>query len=384
MEFIDLRPQQLRLETILKNRIEQVLAHQKYIMGPEVKELEEDLAQRVGKRHCVSCANGTDALSMILQAVGIGPGDAVITSGFSFIASADVISMAGATPVFVDIDPQTYNICPTSLASALEELSEHNRIAGTAVAGVRPAGLIVPDLFGQAADYSRITPIAEQYGLTLIEDGAQSMGGTAPEGPCCGLAPFATTSFFPAKPLGCFGDGGAVFTDDEEQAQALASIRLHGKGTHKYDNVRLGFNSRLDTLQAAILLAKLSIFDDEIQQRQTVAARYTEGLADFVRTPKVLPGHTSAWAQYTIEVEGPKDRDDLAGFLRSQGIPTAVYYPRPLHLQTVFKNVGYSEGMLPACEKATGRVLCLPMHPYLETDDQNSIIAAIRQWSERR
>ncbi|MBD3222690.1 aminotransferase class I/II-fold pyridoxal phosphate-dependent enzyme [bacterium] len=376
MQFVDLAAQQKRLDPDLRARIDAVLAHGRYIMGPEIAELEAQLSSRVGGGPCITCASGTDALLMALLAAGIGPGDAVLTTPFTFMATAEVISLAGATPVFVDVCPGTYNLDPEALASQLAELAAGRSPAPGIPGGLRPRAVIPVDLYGLPADYTRIAAIAAGHDLLVIEDAAQSFGAAQDGTPVGALAPVAATSFFPAKPLGCYGDGGAVFTDREDLADVLRSLRVHGKGDHKYHIVRVGLNSRLDTLQAAILLSKLTVFDDEISARQRLADRYTELLAGAVRTPTVPAGRTSAWAQYAIMLP---DRDAVAAALKAQGIPTAIYYPIPLHLQPVSRHLGYQPGSLPVSERLAGEVLCLPMHPYLTDDDQQRVTAAVVQ-----
>ncbi len=360
--FIDLQAQQKRIRPQLEQRILAVLDHGKYIMGPEVYELESRLAEFAGVKHCVSVANGTDALLMALMAHGVGPGDAVFTTTFTFFATAEVISLLGATPVFVDIDPQTFNICPRSLEAAITQLATENRSDLTA------KGIIPVDLFGLPADYDAINAIARRFDLFVLEDAAQGLGGNYKGRQSGSLADVATTSFFPAKPLGGYGDGGAIFLSDDAFAETLCSIRVHGQGSDKYENVRIGLNGRLDTLQAAVLLPKLEIFPDEIAARQRVAATYTRLLEKVPGiTPPVVPdGYASAWAQYSILLDG---RESLQKALDAQGIPTAIYYPKPLHQQTAFSGLGYGAGDFPVAENIAGRILSLPMHPYLEESD---------------
>jgi UDP-2-acetamido-2-deoxy-ribo-hexuluronate aminotransferase len=366
IQFVDLKAQQQVIYPSLMERLQKVLAHGQYIMGPEVKELETKLASYVGVKHAISCSSGTDALLMPLMAYGVGPGDAIFTTPFTFIATAEVIQLLGATPVFVDIDPRTFNLDPEALAAAVTGLNRHPRTAG-----LRPKGIIPVDLFGQPADYDRINEIARQHGLFVLEDAAQSFGATYKGKRAGALAAVAATSFFPAKPLGCYGDGGAIFTDDDDLAAVLRSIRVHGQGTHKYDNVRIGINGRLDTLQAAIVLAKMEVFDQEVKTRQEVAARYGAGLKRVVEVPYVAPECTSVWAQYSVLSD---HREELQGKLKAAGIPTAIYYPLPLHLQGAFAPLGYKPGDFPLSEHAAARIFSLPMHPYLGADDQERII----------
>lgn len=366
MDFIDLKKQQQAILPAIKARIDKVLAHGQYVMGPEVFELEERLAAYVGVKHAVTCSSGTDALLMPLMAYGVGPGDAIFTTPFTFIATAEVIQLLGATPVFVDIDPQTFNIDPQELARAITGLSQDPHTAS-----LRPRGIIPVDLFGQPAAYDAINELARQHNLFVIEDAAQSFGATYKGRRAGSLAEVAATSFFPAKPLGGYGDGGAIFTNDDGLAEVLRSIRNHGQGRERYENVRIGLNGRLDTLQAAILLVKMDIFDRELEARQEVAARYTAGLKDIVRTPAVAPDCTSVWAQYSIL---SPERQVMQDKLKAAGIPTAIYYPRPLHLQTAFQHLGCQPGDFPVSEEIAQQIFSLPMHPYLTASDQGRIL----------
>lgn len=369
INFIDLKAQQEKLLPAINERIQKVLAHGQYILGPEVKELEARLAAYVGVKHAISCSSGTDALLMPLLAYRVGPGDAIFTTPFTFIATAEVIQLLGATPVFVDIDPRTFNIDPAALAAAIASLGKNSRTAA-----LKPRGVIPVDLFGQPADYEKINAAAKQHGLFVLEDAAQSFGGTYKGRRCGALAEVAATSFFPAKPLGCYGDGGAIFTDDDDLAATLRSIRVHGQGVDKYDNVRLGINGRLDTLQAAILLTKLEVFDQEVSDRQKVAQRYSEGLRNLVTVPEVAPECTSVWAQYSVLSD---HRAQMQQQLKEAGIPTAVYYPLPLHLQGAFAHLGHKAGDFPVSENAAGKIFSLPMHPYLTAEDQGRIISLL-------
>lgn len=368
MQFIDLAAQQARLRTEIDTRIAGVLDHGRYIMGPEVAELEAALAAFSGAEHVVSCASGTDALVMALLVHGVGPGDAVFVPTFTFAATAECVALLGATPVFVDVDEATFDLDPAKLAVAVEGLAP----------GLRPAGVIPVDLFGLPADYRAIHDVAAAHGMWVVADAAQSFGAERDGSTVGRMATMTTTSFFPAKPLGCYGDGGAVLTTDAEFARVLRSVRVHGSGTEKYDNVRLGINGRLDTLQAAILLPKLAVFADEIVARQRVADRYAAGLADVVTVPSTPPDVRSTWAQYTIRVA---DRDAFAAALKDDGIPTAVYYPRPLHLQTAYRDHPVGAGGVEVAERLSGEVLSLPMHPYLSETDQDLVIEAVRRAS---
>jgi UDP-2-acetamido-2-deoxy-ribo-hexuluronate aminotransferase len=370
INFIDLKAQQEKILPDINERIQRVLSHGQYIMGPEIKELEERLATYVGVKHAISCSSGTDALLMPLMAYGVGPGDAIFTTPFSFIATAEVIQLLGATPIFVDIDRKTFNIDPEALEVVIASVRQNPKTAS-----LQPRGVIPVDLFGQPADYDRINAIARQHGLFVLEDAAQSFGGTYKGRRSCSLAQMAATSFFPAKPLGGYGDGGAIFTDDDAMATTLRSIRVHGQGTDKYENVRIGLNGRLDTLQAAVLLAKLEVFDAEITTRQEVASRYNEALKDVVEVPYVDPECTSIWAQYSVLSDR---RAELLENLQRAGIPSAIYYPLPLHLQKAFVHLGYKPGDFPVSERISKHIFSLPMHPYLAENDQARIITALR------
>jgi UDP-2-acetamido-2-deoxy-ribo-hexuluronate aminotransferase len=375
MEFIDLKKQYEIIQPLIQQRINAVLQHGKFIMGPEITELETQLASYVGCKYCVSCASGTDALLLSLMAYEIGPGDAVFTTPFTFIATAEVICLLGATPIFVDIDANTFNIDPQKLEEVIEGVLKGRLRAPKIQKKLNPKGIITVDLFGLPADYDQINQIAKQHNLFVLEDAAQSFGG-AYKGKVVGnLADIAATSFFPAKPLGCYGDGGAIFTDNEALQERVRSLREHGKGSHKYDNVRVGINGRLDTLQAAIVLAKLEIFNDELKKRQEVATRYSEMLADIVKVPHVPDGFRSAWAQYSIISD---KRANLMDRLKEAGIPTAIYYPRPLHMQTAFSHLGYRQGEFPVSEYMSERIFSLPMHPYLEQDAQIRVANALK------
>lgn len=382
--FIDLKAQISRVEDDIQRRMNAVLKHGKFIMGPEVAELEGELAAFAGVKHCVTCSSGTDALLMSLMALGVGPGDAVFTTPFTFIATAEVISLLGATPVFTDVDAETYNLDPERLELAVQAVE--NRDAGlhplpeTALrgTGLTPKAVVPVDLYGLPADYRSINAVAERYGLVVLGDGAQSFGSMYHGARTAAAATAACTSFFPAKPLGCLGDGGAVFSDDEGFAEACASLRAHGKGGHKYDNVRTGLNARLDTIQAAALLSKLAIFPDELERRQRVAAMYGERLADLddLRTPEVPEHAQSAWAQYTVR---SSRRDEIQSALKEDGIPSVVYYPMPLHLQTAYADLRYAAGAFPVAEAMSGQVFSLPMHPYLEEETIDMVSSSLHR-----
>ena len=367
--FIDLAAQRRRLGSRIDEAILRVVDHGGFIMGPEVRQLETDLSAFCGARHAIGCANGTDALALVLMAKGVKPGDAVLCPSFTFASTAEVIAWVGATPVFVDVRPETFNMDPASLEAA---------IATARARGLTPTAVIAVDLFGQPADYDAIEPVCAAHRLWLLSDAAQSFGATY-KGRRVGTIGAATsTSFFPAKPLGCYGDGGAVFTDDEALAAIVRSLRVHGQGSDKYDNVRIGMNGRLDTVQAAVVIEKLTIFPDEIAARQRVATRYNEALGDVAAVPAVLDGATSVWAQYTIRVAGGR-RDVLAARLKAEGIPTAVYYPKPLHRQTAYRDYPVANGALPVSDRLATEVISLPMHPYLAPDVQDRIVESVRR-----
>lgn len=370
MEFVDLKAQYSALKKEIDAGVMGVMAHGRYIMGPEVAQLEEALCRSTGSKYCVTCANGTDALQMALMVWGIGPGDAVFVPSFTFMSTAEVVSLVGATPVFVDIEADTFNIDPNCLEAAIERVISEGKLSAKAIIPV--------DLFGQCADYDRIIPIARKHGLYVLEDGAQGFGGTINGRKACTFGDISTTSFFPAKPLGCYGDGGAVFTDNEEWYELLKSIRIHGKGTMKYDNVRVGLNARLDTMQAAILLPKLRAFDEyELAARQKWADMYSSLLGGELTVPTLPEGFTSSWAQYTIMLDPSHDREAIQAELKAQGIPTMVYYWRGLHQQPSYAHLGYEAGSLPVCEEACRRVLSLPMHPYLDEESVKTVAAAL-------
>lgn len=384
VEFVDLGAQQARIRDRIEQRIRRVLDHGQYIMGPEVRELEEALASFVGVKHAICCSSGTDALLMLLMALGMGAGHAVLTTPFTFVATAEAVALVGATPLFVDIDPETFNLCPRRLSQALEALEDWDprihplpRVTGSS--RPVPRAVIAVDLFGVPADYDAICEVASKYGLWVIEDAAQSLGAQRNGIRAGALAPYATTSFFPAKPLGAYGDGGMCFTRDEVLAEALRSLRLHGVGRDRYEHVRVGLNGRLDTLQAAILLAKLEIFSEELELRQEVANRYQEILTQCpgIRLPVVPEGCRSAWAEFSVLAQDESHRGRIQARLREAGIPSAVYYPKPLHLQPAFRSLGYQEGDFPSSEEVARRILSLPMHPYLGQEVQEKIAQLI-------
>lgn len=359
VQFIDLQAQQRKIKPEIDKRIAAVLAHGQYIMGPEVAELETRLAEYTGSKHCITVCDGTAALQIALMAIGIQPGDEVITTPFTFVATAEMIMLLGAKPVFVDINPNTYNI-------------DHNLIED---AITKKTKAIIPvSLYGQCSDMDEINAIANKYNIAVIEDAAQSFGATYKGKKSCNISTIGTTSFFPSKPLGCYGDGGACFTNDDELAKLMRQVRLHGQD-RRYHHVRVGINGRLDTLQAAILLAKMDIFDKEVDLRQEVAAIYNTALMDNFRTPYIEEYNLSVYAQYTIQIE---NREQVQGKLLTEGIPTAVHYPIPLHLQPVCAELGYKVGDMPIAELVASRVMSLPFSPWISVDDQEYIVTIMR------
>jgi dTDP-4-amino-4,6-dideoxygalactose transaminase len=367
--FIDVAAQRRRLGRSVDEAIGRVLGHCQFILGPEVRALEVKLSEFCGARHVVTCASGTDALVMVLMARGIGSGDAVICPSFTFTATAEVVALVGATPVFADVEERSFNLDPASLQRACAAARE---------AGLRPKAVIPVDLFGQPADYDRIMPIADAENLFVLDDAAQAFGATYKNRRIGALAPATATSFFPAKPLSCYGDGGAVITDDDELAQVIRSLRVHGEGHGKYDCVRIGLNGRLDTIQAAVLMEKLKIFPEEILTRERIARRYSTGLADVATVPRLAPGSTSVWAQYTIRLPSGR-RDGLAAALKMEGIPTAIHYPVPLHRQQPYQRFPIAAGGAPVSERLAEEVISLPMHAYLDQTTQDRIIDAVRR-----
>lgn len=368
MQFIDLKTQYAFLKADIDQRIDAVLENQMFIQGPDVKELELKLAEFCGAKHVVSCANGTDALQLAMMALNIGTGDAVFVPSFTYTATAEVILLLGACPIFIDSDPLTFNLDYDDVEVAIQRVKAESQL--------RPAALLTVDLFGQPVDYDRARKIADAHGMAFISDAAQGFGASFNGSRVgSGMADITTTSFFPAKPLGCYGDGGAVFTDRDDLADAIRSICLHGKGQEKYDVVRVGVNSRLDTLQAAILIPKLAIFADELEKRHSVAQAYSISLEQFVETPLLPSGDERfAWAQYTIKVD---NRDKIQAHLKANGVPSNVYYPRPMHLQPAYLEFGGGIGSLPVGEKLSHEVLSLPMHPYLTDGEVNQICSAV-------
>ncbi len=393
MQFRDLKQQYQVLKEDMDKAILDAVASGAYIMGPQVKELEQQLAEYVGVKHCLTCANGTDALTLALKAWGIGPGDAVFVPDFTFFSSAEVVPLEGAEPVFVDVCEETFNLDAADLERAVQAVLAEGRL--------RPRVAVAVDLFGLPADYKAIRAVADKYGLLILEDGAQGFGGTIDGKRACSFGDIATTSFFPAKPVGCYGDGGAVFTDNDEWAALIESYRVHGKGQFKYDNVRIGMNSRLDTVQAAVLQVKLKAFDEyELADINLAALQYTKRLKEIVATPVIPEGFLSSWAQYTIRLRDRAQRDALQAALKAEGIPSMVYYPKPMHLQTAFAKTpdqvggdaktvipGLNSSVIPGltgnlCPVATSlcdRVLSLPMHPSLTTEQIDMVCDVIRK-----
>lgn len=373
MQFRDLKKQYEVLKPAMDKAILDAVASGAYIMGPEVKELEKELAEYVGVKHCISCANGTDALTLALKVWGVGAGDAVFVPDFTFFASAEVVSLEGATPVFVDVEADTFNIDVKSLETAIERTLKEGKLT--------PRVIITVDLFGLPADYKAVRAIADKYNLYILEDAAQGFGGAIDGKRACSMGDISTTSFFPAKPLGCYGDGGAVFTDNDEWAVHLDSLRVHGKGSFKYDNVRIGVNSRLDTVQAAILRVKLDAFIKyEVDDINKAAALYTEKLKDVVKVPIVPEGYYSSWAQYTLTLKDREQRDGLQAFLKENGVPSMVYYPKPLHLQTAYEDLPHAPGTTPVTDLLCDTVLSLPIHPYITDKDVERVSSLVREY----
>ena len=373
MQFRDLKKQYQVLKEDMDKAILGVVAGGTFIMGKAVTELEQQLSEYVGVRHCLTCANGTDALTLALKAWGIGPGDAVFVPDFTFFSSAEVVPLEGATPIFVDVCEETFNLDASDLERAVREVLNEGRL--------RPRAVVAVDLFGLPADFPAIRAVADKYGLLILEDGAQGFGGSIDGKRACSFGDIATTSLFPAKPLGCYGDGGAVFTDNDEWAALIESYRVHGKGTFKYDNVRIGLNSRLDTLQAAVLQVKLKAFMDyELDAVNAAAEQYTSLLCHperseaSVATPVIPAGFRSSWAQYTLRLAGQEQRDALQAALKASGIPSMVYYPKPMHLQTAFAPPA---SRCPVATSLCGRVLSLPMHPYITEEDIETVCSAV-------
>lgn len=373
MQFRDLKRQYQTLKKDIDAAIQQVLTAGNFISGSQVTELEEQLSAYVGVKHCITCGNGTDALTLALMVWNIGPGDAVFVPDFTFFASGETPAYEGAVPIFVDVEEDTFNMSPSSLEEAILQVKGEGKLT--------PRVIVAVDLFGQPADYPEIHRIAEKYNLFILEDGAQGFGGRIEARRACSFGDISTTSFFPAKPLGCYGDGGAIFTDNDEWAALLRSYRIHGKGADKYDNVRIGMNSRLDTIQAAVLQVKLKAFGEyELTAVNEAAVRYTEGLREVVKTPSVREGFYSSWAQYSILLKDKEERDRLQAYLKEKGILTMVYYPRPMSMQGAFAGLDCVRVELPVTADLCRRVLALPMHPCLTAEEQEEVIREIKAY----
>ena len=376
MQFRDLKTQYTVLKDEMDKAILDVVASSAYVMGPKIKEMETAFAEYVGVKHCVACNSGTDALLLALKAWDIKPGDAIFVPSFTFFASAEVIAMQGATPVFVDVDKDTFNMDVADLERKIEQTLKAGKLT--------PRVIIAVDLFGLPADFKKIRQVADRYGLYVLEDGAQGFGGRIGDRKACTFGDISTTSFFPAKPVGCYGDGGAVFTDNDEWAALVDSYHIHGKGSDRYDNIRIGMNSRMDSIQAAILLVKLKAFKNhELVEVNKVAARYTEKLRGIVKTPVVPEGFYSSWAQYTIQLKDKGMRNGLQTALKVADIPTAIYYPIPMHRQTAFNYLNLEDNRCPVADQLADTVLSLPVHPYLSEADQDKICAVIRDFMNK-
>ncbi len=371
MDFIDLGRQYEAIKDRIDQRIEKVLHSRRFIMGPEIAELEEKLAKFTGRKYCLTCGSGTEALQIPLMAYELKKSDAIFVPAFTFFASAECVNLAGATPVFVDID-NTFNMSPESLETEINRVLNEGKLS--------PKGIIPVDLFGRSANYDAIIPIAEKYGLFILEDAAQGFGGSLHGKRNGAFGEVSATSFFPAKPLGCYGDGGAIFTDNEEMYVKMKSIRVHGMGADRYDNIRMGMNGRMDTIQAAVLLAKLDVFEDELKSRQFVAGWYNEELKDAVIIPETDSEYYSAWAQYTIRLKNTDERTRIISGMKENGIPVMIYYPIPLHEQTAYKKMGYGDVKLPCCSMMSKQVLSLPMHPYLKQDEIQLISNTLKRF----
>ena len=373
MEFRDLKKQYIYLKSDIDCRIQEVLNDTSFIQGKQVKELEEALADYVGVKHCITCANGTDALQLALMAWGIGANDAVFVPDFTFFSSGEVVSAVGAVPVFVDVDADTCNISVASLEKMIQKVLDRGELV--------PKVIIAVDLFGQPAEYEAIRKIADKYNLYILEDAAQGFGGSIQNIKTCAFGDISTTSFFPAKPLGCYGDGGAIFTNDDEWADLLRSYRVHGKGTSKYDNIRIGMNSRLDTMQAAVLMAKLDTFiHEELKACDVLAQYYSDELKSCVKTPVVKEGYSSSWAQYTIQLSDKEQRDGLQLYLKSKDIPSMIYYQKPMHLQKAFEEYSYDEEDYSNTNRLCDTVLSLPFHPYMEKEEAETVVRSIKEY----
>ena len=366
MKFIDLKKQYSKIEVSLDKALNEILNNTSFIMGPPVQELEEKLAEYVGAKHCISCASGTDAILMALMSLDVKKGDAVFLSSFTYIATAEVVSLLGATPIFVDSYDSTFNMSHIDLEHRIEKVHNEKKLT--------PKAIISVDIFGLPARYRLIEETGKKYGLPIIEDAAQSFGSEIRDKKACSFGLISTTSFFPAKPLGCYGDGGAIFTNDDNLNESLRSIRIHGKGEDKYDNIRTGINGRLDTIQAAVLLEKIKIFDDELISRNNVAKRYTEGLSDILTVQYIPKDYKCSWAQFSLLSDSEEHRKSIMDFLKNKNIPSMIYYQKPMHMQTVYDHLNYKPEDLPVSNDLSKRIFSLPMHPYLTSDEINFII----------
>lgn len=373
MEFRDLKKQYQKLKSEIDVAIEEVCKASNFISGSQVEELEHELAEYAGVKHCITCGNGTDALTLALMVWNIGSGDAVFVPDFTFFASGETVAYEGAVPVFVDVEEDTFNMSPRSLEKAVRKVKEEGKLV--------PKAIVAVDLFGQPADFPEIRSIAERYNLLILEDGAQGFGGRIGEKRACSFGDISTTSFFPAKPLGCYGDGGAVFTDNDEWARLLKSYCIHGKGDHKYDNVRIGINSRLDTVQATVLKVKFQAFQEyELEDVNSAADRYTQELKNAVKVPYIKEGYYSSWAQYSILLENEIIRNELQIHLKEQGIPSMIYYPKPMSRQTAFAGMDCVKVDLPITRELCRKVLALPLHPYMTLEEQEQVIDVIKEF----
>lgn len=372
MQFIDLKAQYNRLKADIDQRVLNVLNHGAYVFGPEIAEMEKKLAEHAGVKHCLSCASGTDALLIPLMAWGIKPGDAVFVPSFTFISTAEVVSLLGATPIFVEVEEHTFNIDVKHLEIMIEKVISEAKLT--------PKVIVPVDLFGLTADYSAIEKVAQKYNLKIMEDTAQGFGGKINGKVAGSFGDVAATSFYPAKPLGCYGDGGAIFTNDDELAEVMKSIRVHGMSSDRYNNVRIGINGRMDTIQAAVILGKLEVFADELERRNYVASKYKAGIIKNLKTPTIPEGYYSSWAQYSVLAESSIMRTKLQDYLKSKNVPTVIYYPIPLHLQTAYAYLGGQRGDLPVTESIADRVFSLPMHPYMAVEEIAEVVDAINSF----
>jgi len=376
MKFIDLKKQYSKIEVSLDRSLKEILNNTSFIMGPPVQELEEKLAEYVGAKHCISCASGTDAILMALMSLDVKKGDAVFLSSFTYIATAEVVSLLGATPIFVDSYDSTFNMSHIDLEHRIEKVHNEKKLT--------PKAIISVDIFGLPARYRLIEETGKKYGLPIIEDAAQSFGSEIRDKKACSFGLISTTSFFPAKPLGCYGDGGAIFTNDDNLNESLRSIRIHGKGEDKYDNIRTGINGRLDTIQAAVLLEKIKIFDDELISRNNVAKRYTEGLSDILTVQYIPKDYKCSWAQFSLLSDSEEQRTDIMNFLKTRDIPSMIYYQKPMHMQAVYANLDYKPEDLPVSNDLSKRIFSLPMHPYLSNEEIDLIVQTIQNFLNKQ